>query len=292
MTGTVPAMGTGRVVRALVVAVAVAAIGGCGVHAGDGAGSADRGRAGTSDDRTATDGSADQTDDPSVLGSSDPTDATDDTTDRGSGATRDDYIDAVMTAGGAIPGNVQESSVRCLAEALVDAVGADELDAAGVTPSDLAQGRFVKELGWGLDDISAYSAAVGDELQGCPITSEVMVSSFAERYPDAPISDESRTCIDDEFSGSIADLIVKSIIDPTYDAANAGSELAPSLLAMCPSLATEITVAELEQQGKSVTPDGIACLRSQYDGLSETKDEVGSEDVSAAIVACRDELGL
>lgn len=270
-------------------AVVVATFAGCGVHTGDGSGSADRGR---SDDRTSSDVVTDETDDGSVMGSSDPTDVTDEPTDHGSGATRDDYIDAVMTAGGSIPGDVPESSVRCLAEALVDAVGADELDAAGVTPSDLARGRFVKELGWGLDDISAYSAAVGDELEGCPITSDVMVSSFAERYPDATISDESRACIDSEFAGSIADLIVKSIIDPTYDAGNAGSELAPALLATCPSLSTEITVAELEQQGKSITPDGIACLRSQYDALSETKEEVGSEDVSAAIVACRDALGL
>jgi hypothetical protein len=282
---------------ATAVAVVVAlGLAGCGVSSGGER--AGGGRTAT-DERTASDGTASDTE-TDVIGSTNPTDTGSDETgsdetgsdQTGSGADRDAYIDAVLATGGSLDEQVSESSARCLAGALVDGVGIDELEANDVSPEDFARGRFIDALGWGLDDISTYSAEVGRNLEGCTFASELMAASFADRYPDLSMSDETRGCIDQQFAGPIGDIVVKSIVDPTYDAADAGAKLAPSLLAGCPSLATEVTVAELEVEGKHADADGVACLRAQYEALSNNKDEITSEDVSGAILACRSELGL
>ena len=111
---------------------------GCGVSSG---GERAGGGRTASDERTASDGTASDTE-TDVIGSTNPTDTGSDETgsdetgsdQTGSGADRDAYIDAVLATGGSLDEQVSESSARCLAGALVDGVGIDELEANDVSP--------------------------------------------------------------------------------------------------------------------------------------------------------------
>ncbi len=80
---------------------------------------------------------------------------------------------------------------ECVAQALVDAIGAERLEASGVTPEDFVATGSLEEIDLGLDPSAA--PAMQADLEACPS----LVELFGEA---ADASDEEIACVSENLS--------------------------------------------------------------------------------------------
>ena len=105
----------------------------------------------------------------------------------------DEYVDALVEDIGG-----DEENATCVAEALVDAIGTERLEASGVTPEEFVAISSLDEVGLQLDESAA--PALQAELEACPS----LVDLFGEA---ADASDEQVECVRDNLSqAQIAEL--------------------------------------------------------------------------------------
>lgn len=115
-----------------------------------------------------------------------------------------------------------ESAGRCLVEGYIDAIGVDELEAAGITPEELAAAESRRELGLELGEADVEGLA--DAIAGCDL-------SFGEgllaggRATGTEVSEDLAACVDDTIDeDAFARFTAQLLVDPaTVDQAAAAA---------------------------------------------------------------------
>jgi hypothetical protein len=115
-----------------------------------------------------------------------------DTGNGGGGGGSEDYVAAIMET--SEDSTITEEQNRCFAEAVVDGIGADGFEAAGVTPDDIRESpdQSPTDLGITFDD--EMKERFWGAVNGCVDVREMFVESMAQGQE---ITDEQRTCLSD-----------------------------------------------------------------------------------------------
>lgn len=161
-------------------------------------------------DKTTTSASTTTTEEETTTTEDDTTTTEDETTTTGGGVTTttdgepssdpQDYIDALVAnfEGDAGEEVFEPGQVECLAERFVDVVGIDELQAAGVSPDEFAEGdgsEFPPELG--VDEDKANE--LYDQFAACEIDlRELLTKLFTSEGNE--ITAEQQACLDKVFT--------------------------------------------------------------------------------------------
>lgn len=149
-----------------------------------------------------------------------------------SGASAEAYVDAVaadMTTDGFAG---QPDELRCLAEAYVAIIGADQLTAAGITAQELVEADNPGSLGFEMGDAEVESFAAA--FDGCgPALGEVLLTGI-----DAEIPEGLAACISDNVDPDpIVDYLASGIVRGySYDR-EAAAEIGAHIVATCPDFA-------------------------------------------------------
>jgi hypothetical protein len=191
--------------------------------------------------------------------------------DGGSDADAQPYVDAVTRS---LQGDeefpVSDDTAACIGEAVVDAVGADRLEEAGVTPKEFEDAEDFDDLGIELtdDDIDR----LGSGLAGCDLA-DAITQGFASELPG--LTDGDLECIsdgidDDALGDAMAqgllggdDVNPEDIVGPVFDG-----------LKDCPDAVTALLVDSIEQgSGEEVSEEGRACIQDEVaDDTAEVVD--------------------
>jgi len=186
----------------------------------------------TRDDKTTTtEEDTTTTEEESTSTTEDETTTTEDgattTTDGEPSSDPQDYVDALVAnfEGEAGEQVFEPGQVECLAERFVDVVGIDELQAAGVSPDEFAEGdgsEFPPELG--VDEDKANE--LYDQFAACEMDlGEVFTKIFASEGED--LTAKQQACLDEVFTDEnlrasfVADFLGEDLEDDPLDEAGA-----------------------------------------------------------------------
>jgi hypothetical protein len=195
----------------------------------------------------------------------------DDTTDRQA------YVDALVQGMQQEDSPFTDTQVDCFAGAIIDAIGVDELNDAGISSQDLAEADSPEDLGVELptaDDIASGIVACDVDLSG------QIIDVFTERLPGVELSAEARTCVAENLEDDFAAFVAQGIVGGDEQSGEeAGGELMTNAMTACPTLVTELLVAGIESQGLELTPEAEACLASE---VEERGPEIGADVLAAS----------
>lgn len=154
--------------------------------------------------------------------------------DGGGGGAAGPYVDALVEEfdeGGDFPFDAGEA--RCLAAGFVDAVGAAELEAAGITPEEFAASDDPSALG--VEFGASEAEALADTLGSCDLSvGELLIAD--EGSAGAEIPDGLVDCIDDNIEeDAFFDFFAASIVDEELLDEGAAAALFADLAEACPS---------------------------------------------------------
>lgn len=114
----------------------------------------------------------------------------------------DEYVDAMVEEIGG-----DEESASCVAQAMVDAVGTDRLEASGATPEEFASTGSLEDLDLAIDPSAAPT--LQSDLEACPS----LIDLFAEA---ADASDVQVDCLRENVSeAQVAELLVIQFVGGT-----------------------------------------------------------------------------
>ena len=128
------------------------------------------------------------------------TDGNDDGGSSGDDALREEYVAAITGSVQADGSPFDTEQATCLAEGMVDAIGVDTIQAAGVTPEDIAAPDSDSQFDTVAEDLTEEQAtAVVDVIFGgeCFSFGELLASQMGEDGPE--IDEEQASCIGDAF---------------------------------------------------------------------------------------------
>jgi hypothetical protein len=182
-----------------------------------------------------------------------------------SGGDSDDYVETLATAlsGGDTAATADDETATCLAAATIDVVGADTLDAAGISPEDLADAQTEPSTWvhgpWSLAALDVEvpegaSMQLGTAFGECDVTG-VFVVGFAAAVGE--LSDDALACLDqnvdreaaaDALAGAFVDGVDQGVVD-----------VMSAALAACPAASTAMIVTA---EGANDTPEARACVES------------------------------
>ncbi|HNJ98893.1 MAG TPA: DUF2510 domain-containing protein [Ilumatobacteraceae bacterium] len=170
------------------------------------------------------------------------------------------YVDA-MVEGSAALGNLPFTSdeVRCMATAVVDDVGVEALQAAGITPDDVRAAGDITVAG--LVD-QAGAEALATDVAGC-IDWHAMVDSELAGQNDLGLTTDQMHCIGDRVGESqlIRDLFVQSFMGTSEPVSpDAAATLSDGVVG-CIDFGQMVTDA-LSAAGVQITPDQASCIGS------------------------------
>lgn len=216
---------------------------------------------------------------------------------------KEDYVDAATEAILASDSDFEfeEDNAECIAEAVVDGLGVDALNEAGISADELRATDTIGELE-GLDVDDDVKADLSDGIQDCGLDfGSQLADEFTAEIGADVLSGESLECITTEISNSplIADALVEAIVEG--DAAGgeeAGEQAAIEAFGECPESLTDLFVAGVEQQGADVSDEARACLQEQVEAnIDVVVDAIvaqsGGDEIGQVIVEpCASELGL
>jgi hypothetical protein len=178
----------------------------------------------------------------------------------GAGADAQPYVDALVDEMRDDDAPFEDDVAECIAAAMVDAVGVDQLEEAGVEPADLARADDFDEVDIDLDDRSTDQLAGAlEECRAGEAFGEFLADSFAEEAG-GELSAAARGCITDDIAGAgIEPVLAASMADE--DAAD-GLELALlESVASCPGAMAELFTFGIEEQaGTTLSDEARACV--------------------------------
>ncbi len=133
-------------------------------------------------------------------------------------ADRQDYVDALASAASDDDFATPEQS-ECLAEGWVDAIGVDELRAAGIAPEQFADGDDFQLDALDLDEATA--GTMYDQFATCDLDlRELFLTSFGE---EGDLTPDQQACVEDTFSEDavrasfIADILGDDTVEDPFD---------------------------------------------------------------------------
>jgi hypothetical protein len=146
--------------------------------------------------------------------------------DDGASSDEEPYVEALMTTfeqDETLP--LDESQVRCLAEGVVDVVGVDGFEKAGVTPADLEEGATLDSIETFTDEQTSKFLDLLFEGQ-CFDFNKMLAGAFMEQGGGA-MTEEQASCMADQFTKDDAfkELFAAGLkgddsVDPTAAMAN------------------------------------------------------------------------
>lgn len=167
------------------------------------------------------------------------------------------YVDA-MVEGSAALGNLDfnESEVRCMATAVVDEVGVDALQGAGITPDDVRAAGDITVTG--LVD-QAGAEALADRVAGCIDWNAMVDSELASQ--DLGITVDQMHCMAQRIGESqlIRDVFVQSFMGTTAPVSPEAASALSDGVVSCIDFGQMVTDA-LSAAGVSITPEQASCI--------------------------------
>lgn len=196
----------------------------------------------------------------------------------------DQYVEAMATSmSGEQGATFDQEQATCMATAIVDLVGVEALNEAGVTPDDLANAESLAALDVEPPDGAAedLGAAFDDCGIGEPLASTMVAGATAEAGDQ--LSEEVATCIEDNMDARrLTDALARSFLDATDDDFQTAMGDA---FAACPGALKALILAQAPGE---VTPEAEACI----DSVIEENREMVEQAVAYNDEAASQELAL
>jgi hypothetical protein len=179
----------------------------------------------------------------------------------GDDAAAQPYVDAVSRS---LKGDeefpVPDDTADCIGAAVVDAVGVERLEEAGITPRDFEEAEDFDDLGIELTDDDVDR--LGSSLADCDLA-DAITQGFATELPG--LTDSDLECIsegidDDALGDAMAqgilggdDVEPEDVVGPVLDG-----------LKDCPDAVTALLVESIEERsGEELSEEGRACIQDQ-----------------------------
>lgn len=209
-------------------------------------------------------------------GDGDSDDAEGDAGNEGAGVDAGAYVDAMVAEGGG--GLLDDGQVECRAQAVVDVIGVDALEGAGITPEELGAGGVPDDPDLELPDDA--EARLADALGACDGVVEAMegylLEGFGPALPDG-VGECVREVVDDEAMAAVVAAVVLNTGDGGFDA------LMASAASDCPGFATGLLTLQLESAtGEPATPEDQACIVAFVEANGHRVDSLFAEDPGVA----------
>jgi hypothetical protein len=180
-----------------------------------------------------------------------------------SGGNGGDYVDALAHAlrEGDTAATADDETAMCLAAATVDVVGADTLEAAGVSPGDLADAKTLPSTWvqgpWSLAVLDVEvpddaSTQLGAAFRECDVTG-LFVVGFAAAVGE--LSDDAFGCLLDNVDHeAAADALATAFVDGADEGV---VDVTSTALTTCPAATAAMIVTE---DGANDTPEARTCV--------------------------------
>ena len=183
---------------------------------------------------------------------------------------REEYVQAVLTGIEDTEDFVfeDEDDQECLAEAVVDSVGVEELNDADVEPEDLEEAESLADVE-GLEIDDDVRDDLSDAFQACELDLSGAAGPLTEALGTLNLSDASLECFSEELSQSqeLADVLVTAVVEGEDEGAEEGGrEAAFVALRACPEALTDLFIAGVEQGIGPVSAEVRACLEERILG--------------------------
>lgn len=205
---------------------------------------------------------------------------------------RDEYVDAAVTSFGDV--SDLGAPPRCYGEAFVDTIGPTPFADAGVSADDLAASRYPGTLLELDDDESTeLQAELTLALAKCELD---LGDLFVDALGFSP-SEENLACVNLHAAQPLAKSLVQASFDPEVDPYARGMGSLFQALGRCPATLTELTVVSFEDEGTTVSPEGVACLNKEFKARGETFVGLGGDQalfqkrLQEAVLPCASKLG-
>lgn len=176
----------------------------------------------------------------------------------------DDYVSAAVDAIGADMEDaaLTEEVVGCIATALVETIGVDTFEAAGVGPDDLAEVEEISELDLDLPDTAV--ADMTTRLEGCDLSAAfaaLLVSGFTEVTGEP--SEGAEQCLTENMDNAeLAALAAQETLDPSGEEESDDLDtVLATALGSCPDALSELIIGSFESGlGTELSSESRDCL--------------------------------
>lgn len=160
---------------------------------------------------------------------------------------------------------LQQDSAECLAEAVVEGVGADTLDDADVTPEAFAEAESLDDLSIDVDE-DALRSDLTERFGDCELGG-TLAELFAGELP-FELDEEGSTCVADALDDgtALAEGLAASFVDGD-DSGFEGAFL--SALADCPAIISDLISDSIESAGVTVDAEARQCIADEVDARGE-----------------------
>jgi hypothetical protein len=176
----------------------------------------------------------------------------------GSDAGADEYAAALaddMRADDQAPA-LDGTQLACFTHAVVDAVGADRMAAAGISPDEFVAADNVSDL-----DVDVPASAVDDLGQGiaaCDIAGlledDVVLSSFVDEFG-FELAPEGAACLKEQMDDqALADAVAEVFLNSSGDSLET---IEVNAVVACPDVAAAVFISQAPTQ---LSPDGEQCI--------------------------------
>ena len=180
-------------------------------------------------------------------------------------ASTEQYVDTLAAAyrlGDGEFGGLPADPARCLATTVVESLGTDALNQAGVTPFDLADAP----------DVASLPVAAPEDLAGrlheaigtcgvVPGLEAALIEGISTGAAGSAVSPENAACV----AAAVDDASLSlGFAAAMVDEANLQAAAQPVLdgFGACPGAAVELLVDMFEAEGTPLTPEGRACIEA------------------------------
>lgn len=206
---------------------------------------------------------------------------------------RQEYVDAAIASVEAAEEDenfeFSRRDTECIAEAIVDTVGAERLDDAGVSPAEFSTANDLSDL-----DVEVDRDDLADGINDCDVDlGEVFVDALAQSLGPVELSEESLSCITERVgdTGAIGDAMAGALLGADEsEAVEIGEAAGFEAFGQCPQAMTELIVQSIEAQGLDLSAEAEACIAGEITARGE---EVGTLLAAAADdPAAAEEMGV
>jgi hypothetical protein len=177
-------------------------------------------------------------------------------------ASDEQYVDTLAAAyrlGDEGFGALSADPARCLATVVVDAMGADVLDQAGVTPVQLADATDMRSLPVAAPE--GLAGRIHEAIGTCAVLPELesMMIEAIGAGTGGSMSAENVSCVATAVDDAALSLAFAASM---VDEANVEATAQPFFngFAACPPAAVELLVNAMSAEGTTVSPEGRACI--------------------------------
>jgi len=175
---------------------------------------------------------------------------------------------------------LSDAQVECIAVAVVDAIGVDQLNDAKISPEDFGKAEWMVD-GLGVELSEATVDKLSERLANCdlPLTADEFLDAQVAPGSADEYSPGAYACLSDGFNARTSEFLANLI---THDQ-DAAQQIAGDVFSECPGALSEIIVAGFEDRGVELTPEAELCIADSVEhlGPNDTARLLGAGDDQA-----------